>query len=220
MPAREALRATVGTAKIDVPTGTWVNGQYLRYNATGGPNSTPIIDTGLELPGTYTAGDSPQWNGSAFVPKRDMVQPLSADVGPITTTLTNIFIHSLPRVGTYWLHYSLVVACDTVTPNLVTLQLVTNANFTRYAFSARMQTVAGAAPGGGADVVASIQSATPGSGNLVAVSHSPAATGVRSMSVVGTVTVSTIGNFTLQLNRATSGNITCFAGSSLRITEQ
>lgn len=33
---RQGLRATVGGAKVDVPIGTWVAGQVLRYNGTTG----------------------------------------------------------------------------------------------------------------------------------------------------------------------------------------
>lgn len=42
---RKAIRATVGGVDVDIPIGTLVAGQSLRYNATGGPGATPIIDS-------------------------------------------------------------------------------------------------------------------------------------------------------------------------------
>jgi hypothetical protein len=42
---RGSVRATIGTTPTDVPIGTWVAGQALRYSATGGPGGVPGIDT-------------------------------------------------------------------------------------------------------------------------------------------------------------------------------
>lgn len=61
---RNGIRPTVGGVEVDVPLGTFVGGQFLRYNATTGQIDTAAAGGGggITGPGAAAVGDVVTWN--------------------------------------------------------------------------------------------------------------------------------------------------------------
>ena len=115
-PDVRGLRAGDGTLLI---IGGWTTGQALMRQGSAAVGSTANPDdhdarhnpggADTMFPGTWTSGDEPSWNGSAWVPKFRRTLVCTAQRTTSSASLVDItdLTIALPRAGTYYFRFDL-----------------------------------------------------------------------------------------------------------------
>lgn len=131
-----------------------------------------------------------------------LVVQTTTDSAGVTTSATTVVTAALPGAGTYHFSFDLQCVLSTTTANVVSVAVNYSGTQSRIAYGALFSNSSAAGGGGSAVAAGTALSATPNvtTGNTIKVS--------------GSITVSTAGNLTVTILRATSGTVVVKAGSS------
>jgi hypothetical protein len=196
--------ATGGTGAGNVSNaGASTDNAIVRFDLATGQviqNSGVIIDDSNNITGVA------QLTATKFVgPGADIIQALTADTASITT-ITTVMTFALPSAGTYDIDISLIFRLATAaSAQNTSVRLAYSGTTTRAAYSATCETNSTNTVG--------MQATTTINTDLTFSVQAAATTTDMALLVRGSITVSTSGNLTVQVTRATNA-VVVKAGSS------